>query len=194
MKFALFGNTYQAKKSAHIESLLSILEKHEAEITISREFYDFLTEDQHLSIPDAHTFEGNNFEADMVLSIGGDGTFRGATDLSLRGIPTIGVSWGYGLVEEMQEAGAAAIVYDTDELLRILEKNEVKATFFLCGYWAEKYPEEVKKIKVILRTFLKKFIFHKIQHQDTQLYLLLLRPQDYFLLKALIYSSAEQAG
>ena len=38
MKFALFGNTYQAKKSAHIERLLSILEKHEAEITISREF------------------------------------------------------------------------------------------------------------------------------------------------------------
>ena len=38
------------------------------------------------------------------------------------GIPTVGVSWGYGLVEEMQEAGAAAIVYDTKELLRQLQK------------------------------------------------------------------------
>lgn len=35
---------------------------------------------------------------------------------------------------------------DTDELLRILAENDVKATFFLCGYWVEKYPEEVKKI------------------------------------------------
>lgn len=35
---------------------------------------------------------------------------------------------------------------DTDELLRILEDNQVKATFFLCGYWVEDYPEEVKKI------------------------------------------------
>lgn len=35
---------------------------------------------------------------------------------------------------------------DTDELLRILEENGVKASFFLCGYWVEKYPEEVKKI------------------------------------------------
>lgn len=35
---------------------------------------------------------------------------------------------------------------DTDELLRILKENNVKATFFLCGYWVEKYPEEVKKI------------------------------------------------
>ena len=35
---------------------------------------------------------------------------------------------------------------DTDELLRILKENDVKATFFLCGYWVEKYAEEVKKI------------------------------------------------
>lgn len=35
---------------------------------------------------------------------------------------------------------------DTDDLLRILAENDVKATFFLCGYWVEKYPEEVKKI------------------------------------------------
>ncbi len=35
---------------------------------------------------------------------------------------------------------------DTDRLLEILKENDVKATFFLCGYWVEKYPEEVKKI------------------------------------------------
>ena len=35
---------------------------------------------------------------------------------------------------------------DTDDLLKMLADNEVKATFFLCGYWVEKYPEEVKKI------------------------------------------------
>lgn len=37
---------------------------------------------------------------------------------------------------------------DTDELLKILKDNNVKATFFMCGYWVEKYPEEVKKIAV----------------------------------------------
>ncbi|MFI3175039.1 MAG: polysaccharide deacetylase family protein [Bacillota bacterium] len=35
---------------------------------------------------------------------------------------------------------------DTDELLRILADNNVTTTFFLCGYWVEQYPEEVKKI------------------------------------------------
>lgn len=35
---------------------------------------------------------------------------------------------------------------DTDDLLKILKDNEVTATFFLCGYWIDKYPEEVKRI------------------------------------------------
>lgn len=35
---------------------------------------------------------------------------------------------------------------DTDILLEILKNNNVNATFFLCGYWVDKYPEEVKKI------------------------------------------------
>ena len=37
-------------------------------------------------------------------------------------IPTIGVAWGYGLVEELQAAGAAAIVYSSDELLKELQE------------------------------------------------------------------------
>lgn len=36
------------------------------------------------------------------------------------GIPTIGVSWGYGEVKDMVEAGAAAICENTDELLQLL--------------------------------------------------------------------------
>ena len=36
------------------------------------------------------------------------------------GIPTIGVSWGYGTVEEMQEAGAIAIAYSMSQLLEML--------------------------------------------------------------------------
>lgn len=35
---------------------------------------------------------------------------------------------------------------DTDEILSILEKNDVKATFFMTGGWVESYPEDVKKI------------------------------------------------
>lgn len=36
------------------------------------------------------------------------------------GIPTIGVSWGYGEVKDMIDAGAAAIAYSMDELFDLL--------------------------------------------------------------------------
>ena len=35
---------------------------------------------------------------------------------------------------------------DIDEILSVLERYNVKATFFLLGSWAEAYPEEVQKI------------------------------------------------
>ena len=47
LRFALFGNTYQEHKSAHVTHLLEILRGKGAEICISNEFYDFLK--QHTS-------------------------------------------------------------------------------------------------------------------------------------------------
>ena len=38
------------------------------------------------------------------------------------GIPAIGVSWGYGKVEDMEDAGAAAIAHTPEELLVLLER------------------------------------------------------------------------
>lgn len=35
---------------------------------------------------------------------------------------------------------------DTDEILEILERQDVKVTFFMTGGWVEAYPEDVKKI------------------------------------------------
>ena len=34
---------------------------------------------------------------------------------------------------------------DTDQLIEILDRYQVKATFFMVGSWVEKYPESVKK-------------------------------------------------
>ena len=35
---------------------------------------------------------------------------------------------------------------DTEKILDILDRNNVKATFFMTGGWVDKYPENVKKI------------------------------------------------
>ena len=94
-KFALFGNTYQAKKSAHVLRLLSILEKHQAEIYIHKEFYQFLTKEQKMDIHAAGVFEGNEFDVDMVLSMGGDGTFlKAASYVGNKNTPILGINTG----------------------------------------------------------------------------------------------------
>ena len=41
---------------------------------------------------------------------------------SAHGIPTIGVSWGYGQVAAMEQAGAIAIAHSMDELLNIINQ------------------------------------------------------------------------
>ena len=94
-KFALFGNIYQAKMSAHVLRLLSILGQHQAEVYIDNEFYQFLTKDQKLDISVAGVFEGSDFEADMVLSMGGDGTFlKAASHVGNKNIPILGINTG----------------------------------------------------------------------------------------------------
>lgn len=40
----------------------------------------------------------------------------------MHGIPTIGVAWGYGEVEDMEQAGAVGIAYSMDELYEMLRK------------------------------------------------------------------------
>ena len=95
MKFALFGNTYQAKKSAHVIRLLSILKQYNAVVYINREFYHFLVDEQKMDIQAAGVFEGNDFEADMVLSMGGDGTFlKAASQVGDKNIPILGINTG----------------------------------------------------------------------------------------------------
>ncbi len=94
-KFALFGNIYQAKNSAHVLRLLSILDKYKAEVYIHKEFYLFLTKDQKMDIRVADVFDGNNFEVDMVLSMGGDGTFlKAASHVGNKNIPILGINTG----------------------------------------------------------------------------------------------------
>ena len=95
MKFALFGNTYQAKKSAHVIRLLSILKQYNAVVYINREFYHFLVDEQKMDIQAAGVFEENDFEADMVLSMGGDGTFlKAASHVGNKNIPILGINTG----------------------------------------------------------------------------------------------------
>ena len=91
LRFALFGNAFQARKSVAIQHITDILKAHGAEVLIDRPYYEFLVRDQHLDIWHTDVFDGEDFTADFAVSLGGDGTFRGAHDLSRFGVSVVGV-------------------------------------------------------------------------------------------------------
>lgn len=95
LRFALFGNEYQAKKSASIQKVLSFLGERKAEVYFDRTFYEFLTQEEHLAIDASGIFDGDDFEADYVISLGGDGTFlKAASRVGTKQTPIIGVNMG----------------------------------------------------------------------------------------------------
>ena len=95
MRFALFGNVYQSKKSASIQKVLSTLSVFGAEVSVDQEYYDFLCNSEHI-VPNAtKVFSGDDFDADFVISMGGDGTFlKAASRVREKQIPILGVNMG----------------------------------------------------------------------------------------------------
>lgn len=95
LKFAIFGNEYQARKSTSIEKILDYLAQKDAEIYVENAYYEFLTRSQHIDVKAAGVFEDYNFDVDYVISMGGDGTFlKAASRVGAKGTPIIGVNMG----------------------------------------------------------------------------------------------------
>lgn len=95
LKFAIFGNEYQAKKSTSIEKILDYLAQKGAEIYVENAYYEFLTRSQHIDVKAAGVFKDYNFDVDYVISMGGDGTFlKAASRVGAKGTPIIGVNMG----------------------------------------------------------------------------------------------------
>ena len=95
LRFALFGNIYQAKKSASIQKVLSTIANYGAELYVDMEYYYFLKDNQRLEVNATKIIKGDDFEADFVISMGGDGTFlKSASRVGKKDIPILGVNMG----------------------------------------------------------------------------------------------------
>lgn len=95
LTFAIFGNSFQPRKSQSLMRVLDFLRSKGANIIFDRTFYDFLTAEQNQELGEVGTFEGDDFNADYVISMGGDGTFlKAAVRVGIKSIPLIGINMG----------------------------------------------------------------------------------------------------
>lgn len=95
MRFALFGNIYQREKAVAARTFLDALATHKAEVLIDAEYFAFLKSEGLIGAHEAEIFEGNDFEADFAVSMGGDGTLLNtAGRVRDKQMPILGVNMG----------------------------------------------------------------------------------------------------
>lgn len=95
LRFALFGKEFQDNKLVAIRNILTFLSSSNTQIAIDRAFHHYLTDTLHLDVAAHQLFDGDDFEADFAVSVGGDGTFlQAASRVGAKGIPIIGINTG----------------------------------------------------------------------------------------------------
>lgn len=95
LKFVLFGNIYQEKKSASIHKILDCLTAHGAEVRVEKQFHGFLANNGRMLAEGVQALNGDDFTADFVISMGGDGTLlRAANYVGDKETPILGVNMG----------------------------------------------------------------------------------------------------
>ena len=95
LRFAIFGNTYQPKSAEAVSRFLDSVRRRGGEVCIEREFHNYLSRSHDLVIEAAEVFSGTYFDADFIVSMGGDGTLlKAANYVGDRQLPIIGVNTG----------------------------------------------------------------------------------------------------
>lgn len=96
MKVGVFGSAHQVEKQNIIKRLFAKLRSHEAEVYVDVDFYTFLSDAFDFEPPVSGLLTDDDMsDLDMVLSIGGDGTFlRTAARVNRQNIPILGINTG----------------------------------------------------------------------------------------------------
>lgn len=129
VKIAVFGNSWQDEHLPALASLFGQLVKVPVKITIEKDFAAYL-ELKGIVVTGAVAAEKFPADSDLVISIGGDGTFLRAADWVGRcGVPLLGINTGHlgylaGFSLERPEEVFSAIEGDFQSTKRMLLRIE----------------------------------------------------------------------
>ena len=95
MRIGVFGSIFQADKKIQIKRLFDKLEQLGASVYIETQFSVFIKDVLDFTPQLAGELSQDDFELDIALSVGGDGTFlRTAMRIGKKGIPILGINTG----------------------------------------------------------------------------------------------------
>ncbi len=152
MKFALFGNAHQAKKSACIKQLLALLEKHGAEVYVDAPLMEYLRREFALDFKPAGLIEADDFDANVAISLGGDGTFLDtAARVRDKGTPILGINTGHlGFLADVSPEEIESAIRNLVEGHYDVEQHSVLALEYSKGK-PQTYPFALNEVAVLKR-------------------------------------------
>lgn len=96
MRIAVFGNSYQEPHVRELAALFESLSRLNAWVEMEKSFFDYLSSVLGFAPAVNDLIEGDDFNAAIALSIGGDGTFlRTAQRVGKKEIPILGINTGH---------------------------------------------------------------------------------------------------
>ena len=147
LKFALFGNVYQAKKSASVRQLISLLTARGAELYIESGFYNY-----RFSCRPNGLITGRDFYADIAVSMGGDGTFLAtAARVGDKRIPILGINMGrLGFLADVSQDEIEECINDIyNHTYKIDERSVIEVLYE--GPRLAGYPFALNEVAVLKR-------------------------------------------
>jgi len=95
MTIAIFGNTFRPNILNIIEEIFRFFDKKGVKLLLEKELYEYYTSNNKSVFNHQHIIKQDAFEADLALSIGGDGTFLNtAARIGSKNIPILGINTG----------------------------------------------------------------------------------------------------
>ena len=146
---ALFGNTHQTKKSHYASLVVKLFKEKGAEIFVEQEFYKCAAENIGY-FDERHIFNSFDFDADLAVSLGGDGTFlRAARFVREKGIPILGINIGHlGFMAEVNPSDIQTVIEDVCNDNYVIERRSVIEAA-LSGNGLGIYPFALNEVAVL---------------------------------------------
>ena len=129
-KIALFGNCHQTTKNIFLGDVLRALRTLPAEIGIAQPFARFIRKNlPDIDLSPFTTFDPAAFDADLCVSIGGDGTFlTTAAAVGARETPILGINTGHlGFLADLSPKATATAVEALSHGDYVVERRSVIA-------------------------------------------------------------------
>jgi len=95
MKVAIFGNIYRPMVLSCVKVLFDYFTQQKITMMYESQLYKFIEETKEFDLQGVEVIDTDFFEADLAVSIGGDGTFLNtAARIGNKGIPILGINTG----------------------------------------------------------------------------------------------------